>query len=234
MSLTNAFGDYLLSFIFYPLSFIPYLLSFIARGASIILSPSLRDYYLYSSLCDKKQLITMKHILTLSILLLGIAAQAQNKFSIGVAAGAGQFQESVEKKGRIALTLPNLKVCYKLNDRWRMGIYVPGSLYKNNGKQRAFESFMLIGQYDVSSKFYVFGGIGVTQDAPAFYTVKNFKEAEFYSGFPSVALGMGYEIWRKDNKRIELQYRFFYGQSNLPTTTRTAISNSVLLGFSWN
>ena len=176
----------------------------------------------------------MKPLLTLFIIFcLSTTAWTQNKLSFGLAIGAGPFHESVEGKDGVALSLPNIKLCHRVNEHWRMGLYIPGSLYKNSGKQRAFESFMFLGQYDVSKRFFVFGGIGLTQDAPAFYTVKDLKTAEFYSGFPSTSLGLGYAFWSKGGKRLELQYRFFYGTSNLPSTTRRAISNTLLLGLSF-
>lgn len=78
------------------------------------------------------------------------------------------------------------------------------------------------------------GGVGLTFDAPAFYTVKDPKTAEFHIGLPALTAGTGYEIYRKGKFAIDLQYRFFYGQSNLSYNGfRKGFSNMFIVGFNW-
>ncbi len=78
------------------------------------------------------------------------------------------------------------------------------------------------------------GGIGLTFDAPAFYTINDPTEAGFYTGFPALSVATGYEVWRKNHFALDLQYRFFSGKSELSNDgERSGISNILLVGSNW-
>lgn len=121
-----------------------------------------------------------------------------------------------------------------LNKRLALLALLPGANYKYSGKDRGFEGLIVAGQYWLKDNWWVLGGTGVTFDAPAFYTVKDPKAAGFYTGLPSFTFAMGYEVWRKGRFALDLQYRVFIGQSNLPDNKhREGISNMFIVGFNW-
>ncbi len=159
-------------------------------------------------------------------------------FIFGVGIGAGSLslatEDSINSNATsFSVTLPNIKIGYMLNKRLALSMQLPGAIYKYNGKDRGFEGIDLSLQYWIKEKWWVLGGTGITFDAPAFYTVKDPKEAGFYTGFPSFLLGTGYEIWHKDKFCLDIQYKAFYGKSNLINGHRQGFSNMFILGFNW-
>lgn len=121
-----------------------------------------------------------------------------------------------------------------LNKRLALLALLPGSNYKYNGKDRGFEAIMIAGQYWLKDNWWVLGGTGLTFDAPAFYTVKDPKNADFFTGLPAITLATGYEVFHKGKFAIDVQYRLFLGKSNLPNNgQREGVSNMFILGFNW-
>jgi hypothetical protein len=154
----------------------------------------------------------------------------------GVGIGAGTLSLSLRDTTRLsfASTLPNVKLGYRFNQRWALLTLLPGANYSYQGKDRGFEGIMVSGQYWLKTNWWLMAATGMTFDAPAFYTVKDPKTAGFYIGFPAVSLATGYEIWHKGKWTMDLQYRFFYGKSNLPDNRyREGISNMFIAGFNW-
>lgn len=154
----------------------------------------------------------------------------------GFGLGGGTLTLNTNNTTRTTLstTLPNLKVGYMLNDRFGVMALLPGATYKFNGKDRGFEAVLVAGQYWLKDRWWVLGGAGLTFDAPAFYTVKEFKDADFYTGLPAFAFATGYEVWQKGSFALDVQYRAFVGRSNLADNSyREGFSSMILVGFNW-
>jgi len=188
----------------------------------------------------------MKKVLFLAFVFTNLSLFAQSSertkistksgFAYGVAIGVGSLSiESEEKKLiNLSATLPNVKLGYMLNEKNALWIYLPGATFKHHEKSRGFEAFTLASQHWVNKKLWVLGGIGITFDAPVFYEVENPSAEDFNTGFPAITISTGYEIWSKDRFSIDLQYRFFYGTSNLPNdSVRTGIANMIMIGLNW-
>lgn len=157
-------------------------------------------------------------------------------FVFGFGLGAGNLNLKTNDTIKVAFssTLPNIKAGYMLSNRLALLSFLPGANYEYNGKKRGFEAVVIAGQYWLKESWWVLGGTGLTFDAPAFYTVKDPKKAGFYSGFPAFTFATGYEVWHKGKFVIDLQYRLFYGKSNLPHNgMRQGISNMLTVGFNW-
>jgi hypothetical protein len=157
-------------------------------------------------------------------------------FVIGLGLGAGALTLNTNDTTNVSFstTLPNLKIGYMVNQRLALLALLPGANYKYNGKDRGFEGLIIAGQYWVKNNWWVLGGTGLTFDAPAFYTVKDPKTAEFNTGFPALTFATGYEVWHKGRFALDLQYRIFLGKSNLPNNgQREGISNMFIFGFNW-
>ncbi len=155
-------------------------------------------------------------------------------FGVGLGAGALTLNTNDTTTVSFSTTLPNIKVGYMLNNRLALLAMLPGANYTYNDKTRGFEGVVIAGQYWIKNKWWVLGGTGLTFDAPAFYTVDDPKTAGFYTGFPALTFATGYEIWHKGRFALDLQYRIFVGQSNLPNSgQREGISNMFIVGFNW-
>jgi hypothetical protein len=157
-------------------------------------------------------------------------------FMIGFGLGAGILE--LKTKGvhtnDFSMSLPNIKVGYSLSDKLALMFYLPGAAYKFNGLARGFEAFCFNAQFWAKERWWIMAGTGLTFDAQAFYTVKDPKTAEFYTGLPAIIFGTGYEIYRKKKFTVDLQYRFFYGQSKIGNNeTRLGISNMFIIGMNW-
>lgn len=185
----------------------------------------------------------MKLFITSLLLLMVFAANAQQKnspekkgFTLGLGVGIGAL--SLNTNDTIAVkfstTLPNIKIGYMVNRRFAVYALLPGANYKYKDKDRGFEGLIVAGQYWLKDNWWVLGGTGLTFDAPAFYTVKDPKTAEFYTGLPAFSFATGYEIWHKGRFAIDLQYRIFLGKSNLKNDGfREGVSNMFIVGFNW-
>lgn len=155
-------------------------------------------------------------------------------FGLGIGAGALSLHTNGASNTSFSASLPNIRLGYMLNDRFALLALFPGATYQFEDKTRGFEALMLAGQYWIKDKWWVMGGTGLTFDAPAFYAVEDPQTAGFYTGFPALTFATGYEIWRKGRFTVDLQYRIFYGKSELPNNgQREGISNMFILGFNW-
>jgi hypothetical protein len=155
-------------------------------------------------------------------------------FTFGLSTGAGILTLSTDNRVKTTFTisLPNLRIGYMANQNLAIQLWIPGALYKLNGKDRSFEGLIISGQYWLKDKWWALGGIGMTLDAPAFWTVENTETADFNIGFPALALATGYEIWRIKNFAIDIQYHIYAGQAKLETgKKRQSISHVFSIGF---
>lgn len=153
---------------------------------------------------------------------------------IGFGSGALTLNTNDTINSIFSPSLPNIKIGYMINNRHALLALLSGAVYKYNGKDRGFEAFQIAAQYWIKDKWWVLGGIGLTFDAPAFYTVKDSKTVRFYTGLPAFTFATGYEIWHKGRFALDLQYRIFLGKSNLPNSgQREGVSNMFIVGFNW-
>jgi hypothetical protein len=188
----------------------------------------------------------MRKILTFTLLIIANYSFAQTNlkkseierkgfvFGVGLGAGSLTLNTNDSTQTTFSTTLPNIKVGYMLNKRLALLALLPGANYKYNGQDRGFEALIFSGQYWLKDNWWVLGGAGITFDAPAFYTVNNPKTAEFNTGFPAITFATGYEVWQKERFALDLQYRVFYGKSNLSNEgQRKGFSNMLIIGFNW-
>lgn len=157
-------------------------------------------------------------------------------FTFGMGVGAGSLSLNTNDTCTTAFTfsVPNLKIGYILNPRLAIQLMLPGATYRYQGKDRGFEAMILGCQYWPVDRCWIQGGVGLTFDAPAFYTVSDADQAKFYSGFPAFTLATGYEIWRRGTCAFDIQYRFFYGKSELDAgVQRSGMSHVILFGVNW-
>jgi len=115
-------------------------------------------------------------------------------FIIGLGLGAGALNLNTNDTSNVSFStsIPNIKIGYMLNERFAILAMLPGANYKYNGNERGFEGVIISGQYWLKDNWWVLGGIGLTFDAPAFYTVSDPKTAEFNTGFPALSFATGY------------------------------------------
>lgn len=158
-------------------------------------------------------------------------------FTFGLSVGAGALTLSTHDsvKTTLAATLPNLRIGYVVSSRLALQLLLPGSPYQYQGKARGFEGILISGQYWVKDSWWVLGGLGLTLDAPAFWTIKEPKQADFRIGFPALAFAAGHEVYQKKNFTIDIQYRFYAGQVELDGGgKRQGFSNMLSVGFNWH
>jgi hypothetical protein len=157
-------------------------------------------------------------------------------FSIGIGIGAGTLNLNTNDTltQTFSTSLPNLKIGYAIHPNWSILLQLPGANYRYEGKDRGFEAIMLSTQYWMKKNWWLNAGLGLSFDAAAFYTVKDPKTAGFYTGLPALSFTTGYEIWHRGRFAIDLQYRFFTGNTGLQNNGfRKGFSNMFLLGFNW-
>jgi hypothetical protein len=154
-----------------------------------------------------------------------------NEFSLGVGYGSIQGLHSDNLPKAAALSLPNLQYMRRIHARWAVGLTLPGAIYKKNNLTRGWEGVVLTGKYFLNKGWFTTAGVGITLDAPAFWTVKNPSQATFYSGAPAALLAVGKTIYANPYVRVDLHYRFFYGQVNASPSLYAGISHQCILGF---
>lgn len=182
-----------------------------------------------------------KIILSLLLSTATVASLAQinpdrKGWSFGLAIGGGQLHLNTNDtiQNAFTATLPNLKIGYMLSPRFGMFLTLPGATYSYRNISRGFEGAVVTGQYWLKDRWWVMGGLGLTFDAQAFYTVKDPAKAKFYTGFPAATMGFGYEVYRKGRLVVDLQYRCFIGSSDLSNGgARHGVANVLMIGVNW-
>ncbi len=173
-----------------------------------------------------------------------LSAQAPDKapiferkgLTVGLSIGAGILTLSANDTVRTmpAATFPNLRLGCMISRKLALQLLIPGSTYRHEGRQRGFEGFLLTAQYWPRDRWWILGGAGVAFDAPAFWTVKDFRTADFYSGLPAVAFATGYEILRKKHLTLDIQYRLYAGQVSTDSKgKKQGVTNMLSLGINW-
>ena len=157
-------------------------------------------------------------------------------FVIGAVFGGGILNLSgnnLPNKTTGVYSIPNIKVGTMLNEKLALLVIIPGANYKYEDNDRSFEAFIPSLQYWFKDRWWINGGIGLTMDFPAFYTVNDPKEADFFIG-PSFSASTGYEIIRKTKFVIDIQSRVHIGRSYINNNNyRDGASFVVGLGFNF-
>ena len=155
-------------------------------------------------------------------------------FGVGVGGGLLSLTTNDTLNTSFSTTIPNIKLGYFLTDKLAVISLLPGATYKYNQQSRGFEAFQIGAQFWIKEKWWILVSVGLTFDAPAFYTVKDPKTAKFYVGFPAISIASAYEIWHKNKFSLDLQYRFFYGNTEIQNDgKRSGFANMLILGFNW-
>ncbi len=156
-------------------------------------------------------------------------------FGTSIGAGVLHLSSQNSAENKFVSSFPNLRIGYLLNNRLAFQLLIPGSIYSDLGETRANEGICISTQYWLKNKWWILGGIGIGMDAPAFWTVTDPSNADFNFGFPALTTATGYELWRKKNFVLDIQYRIFAGEVDLEDgTRRKGISNIISLGFNWH
>lgn len=155
-------------------------------------------------------------------------------FGIGIGYGliSGTMNDSSFTQG--SASLPNIKIGYMIKENLSLQLVLPGATYAQNDSPRGFEGVLLSAQWWPKNKWWIQGAAGMTFDAPAFWTVENPSEAQFFTGFPALSFGTGFEIIQRRKFTLDAQYRIFYGQTNRHDTRELrGMSNMIIIGFNW-
>lgn len=187
-----------------------------------------------------------KIMVTLVVMFLGISSYAQDTvrierkgFVLGLGLGVGAISISDADtaqdfdKGQGAITLPNLKFGYMLNEKTALLLTTSGMIYNLEGNDRSFETLLPSVQYWVNDNWWLNGGIGLALDMPALYDIKDNVNDDFNFGC-GIGLAAGREVYKKKNFAIDLQAQITLGRTFLKGDGhRDAATFSVGVGFNW-
>lgn len=189
----------------------------------------------------------MKSIKLLVIcLLLGVSLVAQDNreivrkgFIFGLSSGIAHlnlnFSSTRQNNTNLAL---NWKLGYMLNPKMALLLNGVVSIYEydlsDRKRLRDFGGVFASSQYFIADKFWVLAGIGIGTDAPVFYDLKpeNTVETDYYSGFGFVS-SVGYEVFRKNNFALDLQFRINYNSIHLPLGKTNGLTTAMLIGINF-
>src|SRR5574343_1117565 len=76
-------------------------------------------------------------------------------FGIGIGAGVLTLNTNDTLTSSFSSTLPNIKIGYKCNDRFKLLALLPGANYKYKGKDRGFEGILIAAQFNCSQKLWL-------------------------------------------------------------------------------
>lgn len=164
-------------------------------------------------------------------------ANIRKGLTIGIGVGLGKLKlvEDNKTTRSTTITLPNLRIGYFVNENIALQLLLPSAPYRSENTTRSFEGIMLSCQYWIRTHWWIQNGIGVTMDAPAFWTVHDLEIVQFNFGIPSFSFATGYELWTKRNFAIDIQYRVHFGKANSgESDILKGMSNMIILGFSFH
>src|SRR6056297_1245031 len=132
-----------------------------------------------------------------------------------------------------ALSFPELKVGYMLNDNLAITASMPGMIYEFEDNDRHFSGFIPSLQYWIKDRWWVHGGVGLAIDSPALYDIEDTVNDDWNFGC-AVMASTGYEIYKKKNFALNIQSKVVLGRAFLEGDVhRDAVTFNVGLGFSW-
>lgn len=152
---------------------------------------------------------------------------------MGMAFGGGTIHLSTgsDSKREPVLSIPNFKIGYWVNTKTSVHFLMPGAVYNLKASDRIFEAFQIGASRWITPRWWVLAATGLTFDAGAFYTVDKFSQIKANTGLPSLSLGTGWELWSHKRYGLDIQYRYFYGRSNLEQDQhRVGQAHVILIG----
>ncbi|MCX7549649.1 hypothetical protein [Xanthomarina sp. F2636L] len=157
-------------------------------------------------------------------------------FEMGLGGGVISIEDSEDiqtfDKSQGAITFPELKLGYMLNDKLAITAAMPGMIYEFQDNDRHFGSFIPSVQYWIKDHWWIHGGIGLAIDGPALYDINDDND-EWNFGC-AVMASSGYEVYKKKNFALNIQSKIILGRAFLDgDVNRDAVLFSLGLGFSW-
>lgn len=165
----------------------------------------------------------------------------RDRFLFGVAIGAGYVDTDVEGADHHTEFSPSIgwKIGWIINRTLAAQIIFPSTFFTYDGnpdaprrRLRGFEGIVPTIQYWPGERFWVSGGIGLGSDTPVFFDVRGEDEGKYYFGVGG-ALSVGYELWQRNNRTIDVQTRLRYGTADVPEGRRSTSSVDILVGINW-
>lgn len=136
-------------------------------------------------------------------------------------------------KAQGAISFPELKFGYMLNDKLALTLSMPGNIYEFQDNDRHFGGFIPSVQYWVKDRWWIHGGVGLAIDSPALYYIKDNVNDDWNFGC-AVMASTGYEIYKKNNFALNVQSKLMMGRAFLDGDAhRDAVTFNISLGFSW-
>lgn len=158
-------------------------------------------------------------------------------FEFGLGGGIISVEDSkgiqTFDKSQGAISFPELKFGYMLNDRLAITAAMPGMIYEFQDNDRHFGGFIPSVQYWVKNRWWIHGGIGLAIDSPALYDIEDDVNDDWNFGC-AVMASTGYEIYKKKNFALNVQSNLVLGRAFLDNDVdRDVVIFNIGLGFSW-
>ena len=157
------------------------------------------------------------------------------EFSLGGGVISVEDSEGIQTfdKSQSAISFPELKFGYMLNDKLALTASMPGMIYEFDDNDRHFGGFIPSVQYWVKDRWWIHGGIGLAIDSPALYDIKDDVNEDWNFGCAVIA-STGYEFYKKKNFALNVQSKIVMGRTFLDGDVhRDAVTFNIGLGFSW-
>jgi hypothetical protein len=157
------------------------------------------------------------------------------EFSLGGGVISIEDSEGLQTfdKSQGAISFPELKFGYMLNDKLALTLSMPGNIYEFQDNDRHFGGFIPSVQYWVKDRWWIHGGVGLAIDSPALYDIKDNVNDDWNFGC-AVMASTGYEIYKKNNFALNVQSKLMMGRAFLKGDAhRDAVTFNIGLGFSW-
>lgn len=158
-------------------------------------------------------------------------------FGFGLGGGIISVEDSegiqTFDKSQGAISFPELKFGYMLNDRLAITASMSGMIYEYQDNDRHFGGIIPSIQYWVKNRWWIHGGIGLAIDSPALYDIEDDINDDWNFGC-AVMASTGYEIYKKKNFALNVQSKLVLGRTFLDGDAhRDAVTFNIGLGFSW-
>lgn len=157
------------------------------------------------------------------------------EFSLGGGVISIEDSEGLQTfdKSQGAISFPELKFGYMLNDKLAVTLSMPGNIYEFQDNDRHFGGFIPSVQYWVKDRWWIHGGVGLAIDSPALYDIKDNVNDDWNFGC-AVMASTGYEFYKKKNFALNVQSKIVMGRTFLDGDVhRDAVTFNIGLGFSW-
>ena len=157
------------------------------------------------------------------------------EFSLGGGVISIEDSEGLQTfdKSQGAISFPELKFGYMLNNKLALTASMPGMIYEFKNNDRHFGGFIPSVQYWVKDRWWIHGGIGLAIDSPALYDIKENVNDDWNFGC-AVMASTGYEFYKKKNFALNVQSKIVMGRTFLDGDVhRDAVTFNIGLGFSW-